>query len=475
MLLWSKGVELYRSGNAKGSLRIFERLQPSSKIFFNIACVFSNLNLIEQAIAALTRALEKDQFFSLAYFFRSSCLYSLDIVDEALSDTDYSIQYLRGNMYIDYTQLGLGYRLYACVAYFNRGICLSRLGKPQEAAISFKEAARTAERCEGVDLRPISLAASDGLGKQHTRFRMYTFPTELVYAPPMEGVLNSQRKNYLPKAAVAASREENDDFSGFSGRKLQVKTSLNISSPNGGPIPRVTSSHPIRTVRGARASGFESLDDVGYADDSMRYTNDFSVNNNGASVGSLRRQRSNSTQENTFRYTINQEKQQNNQYAESQTASILDDILSDINDKSDSNAGPMAPPPGAGKAGRAQDQSISGKVSSSLAARAGKRSTDLNLPNSQSSMMQPRNQVRIKLFWRNEIHILSTPSELTYDTLIQKIKRKIHQISNKFSIYYKDEDGDMIKICDDESLIFAFQSSRTNPEFCGRVNIWCRE
>lgn len=43
--------------------------------------------------------------------------------EEALANFNDTILCLRGNPHIDYTQLGLKYKLHACEAIFNRGLC----------------------------------------------------------------------------------------------------------------------------------------------------------------------------------------------------------------------------------------------------------------------------------------------------------------------------------------------------------------
>jgi hypothetical protein len=43
-----------------------------------------------------------------------------------------SLQFLRGNMTIDYEQLGLKFRLYSCEVLFNRGLSLIYMGREEE-------------------------------------------------------------------------------------------------------------------------------------------------------------------------------------------------------------------------------------------------------------------------------------------------------------------------------------------------------
>ena len=43
--------------------------------------------------------------------------------EEALANFNDTLLYLRGNLFIDYEQLGLKFKLYSCEALFNRGLC----------------------------------------------------------------------------------------------------------------------------------------------------------------------------------------------------------------------------------------------------------------------------------------------------------------------------------------------------------------
>lgn len=43
--------------------------------------------------------------------------------EEALANFNDTLRYLRGNNSINYEQLGLNFRLYACEVLFNRGLC----------------------------------------------------------------------------------------------------------------------------------------------------------------------------------------------------------------------------------------------------------------------------------------------------------------------------------------------------------------
>lgn len=64
-----------------------------------------------------------DQYLAVAYFQCGVSNFLLGEFEEALTNFNDSIACLRGNDAIDYTQLGLKYKLHFCEAIFNRGLC----------------------------------------------------------------------------------------------------------------------------------------------------------------------------------------------------------------------------------------------------------------------------------------------------------------------------------------------------------------
>lgn len=64
----------------------------------------------------------------MAYFQEGVSNFLLGDFDEALANFNDTLLYLRGNTVIDYSQLGLLFKLYSCEALFNRGLCYMYLG-----------------------------------------------------------------------------------------------------------------------------------------------------------------------------------------------------------------------------------------------------------------------------------------------------------------------------------------------------------
>lgn len=421
--LWVKGLKCYEAADMEGAIKVFQQISPSSKIMFNIGCIMMRLGRLDQAIAALTKALEFDQFFSLGYFVRGTCLYALDILDEALSDANDSIRYLRGNSYIDYTQLGLKYKLYCSIAYFNRGIYLSKIGQDEEATLTLKEAARMAETTEDVDLRPVSQVLRTPRGAYHEQLQYYTFPEDLLFTPPVETLLNAKPKQHIPKAKVIAVENADDTYAGFSGREKSL-TSLTVPSRQD---PRVNSSENLRPLSGG--SKPLNLPIKPPSSSAQLKPRAFQSSQNFP----LKPMQAGSSS-----FSSNRSRDIHNKGTD---ADAIDDIISDMVDKT-------------GDQGTASSGDI--------------------LSNSPKPSVQKR-IIKVKVHSGEETQVFATKQNKSFEDFKQKVKNKI-KTDDSLTLQYKDEDGDMINICDEDDYNLALQSAlagssnSTNP----KIELWCR-
>lgn len=68
-------------------------------------------------------AVNHNPWLAIAYFQCGVANWFLKEFEEAILNFNDAIKCLRGNDYIDYTQLGLSYKLHVCEVLFNRGLC----------------------------------------------------------------------------------------------------------------------------------------------------------------------------------------------------------------------------------------------------------------------------------------------------------------------------------------------------------------
>ena len=113
----------YDNTEYEESLKIFDNIADTSKIFFNCGVIHATIGEHERAVECYQRALKLDQYLAVAYFQQGVSNFLMGDFEEALSNFNDTLLYLRGNTYIDYEQLGLKFKLYSCEVLFNRGLC----------------------------------------------------------------------------------------------------------------------------------------------------------------------------------------------------------------------------------------------------------------------------------------------------------------------------------------------------------------
>ncbi|KAJ3153569.1 hypothetical protein HDU89_000610 [Geranomyces variabilis] len=235
---WVDGVKAFDSKDHERALDLFMAIADTAKIHFNIAMSFINLGALDDAIAALGRSVACDPFLAVAYFMRGVCYYNVNALNESLQDFNDSLTYLRGNTHIDYAQLGLAFKLFSCEVSFNRGLCLAAMGQMSDAYKDFEDASRSRPpptESNNEDFGNIDEALK--LGDRAPEYLgPYAVSPDSIYRPPGGRVKNSEKRDYIGKAKVVASVEATDNYAGFSGRELKMKTLPRSNSTNDIPM-----------------------------------------------------------------------------------------------------------------------------------------------------------------------------------------------------------------------------------------------
>ncbi|GAM27097.1 hypothetical protein SAMD00019534_102720 [Acytostelium subglobosum LB1] len=86
------------------------------------------IDKIEEAIGHFILATRYDPFLAIGYFMRGVCHYILGNNNHSIVDYDESISRLRGHEFIDYSQIGLNYRLLLTEILFNKSLSLGSAG-----------------------------------------------------------------------------------------------------------------------------------------------------------------------------------------------------------------------------------------------------------------------------------------------------------------------------------------------------------
>ncbi|CAH1785374.1 unnamed protein product [Owenia fusiformis] len=216
LTLWSEGVDLHEANNFDSGLEKWKQIQnPSAKILFNIANVQIQFKQLEQAAESLSGCVEKDEHLAVGYFLRGVVYFKTNRFPDALRDFEAAHKKLREKDVIDYKQLGLRHKLYACECLHNQALVHLYQQDVAKARQLLGEAQNLkVEKKHSVCDTALSKAANN------EAFPLIEIPSDALFKPPKSVINNMAKKDYLGKAKVISAVCENDRFSGFDGPRL---------------------------------------------------------------------------------------------------------------------------------------------------------------------------------------------------------------------------------------------------------------
>ncbi|KAJ1970027.1 hypothetical protein IWQ62_000232 [Dispira parvispora] len=221
---WVRATDAFDAGDYEASLEIFEGIADSAKIHFNIGLIMAMLGDFQGAVHAYIQALSLDQYFAVAYFQKGVANMSLGDFSSALDDFNDALLYLRGNLFIDYTQIGLDYKLYSCDVLYNRGLCQFELGdKPGGMNDLLAAQQDRKEKRHNIFSRAIDNA---GAGCP-----LIAVPKGTIYRPSESKVKNTKKVDYLGNSKVVAAMDGQDNFTGFHGAVARKANQDQTSNP----------------------------------------------------------------------------------------------------------------------------------------------------------------------------------------------------------------------------------------------------
>ncbi|XP_077823030.1 NADPH oxidase activator 1 isoform X4 [Macaca mulatta] len=138
---WHLGAQAVDRGDWARALHLFSGVPaPPARLCFNAGCVHLLAGDAEAALRAFDQAVTKDTCMAVGFFQRGVANFQLARFQEALSDFRLALAQLRGHPAIDYTQLGLRFKLQAWEVLYNVASAQCQLGLWTEAAGSLREA-----------------------------------------------------------------------------------------------------------------------------------------------------------------------------------------------------------------------------------------------------------------------------------------------------------------------------------------------
>ncbi|KAK4146905.1 uncharacterized protein C8A04DRAFT_34473 [Dichotomopilus funicola] len=210
---WVEALKFYDNNEFDEALQSFDRVSDTSKILFNMGVINATLGQHEQAVECYQRAIKLDQYLAVAYFQQGVSNFLLGDFEEALANFNDTLLYLRGNTLIDYSQLGLLFKLYSCEVLFNRGLCYIYLEQMKSGMMDLEYAIKekVVEDHNVID---------DAIRDEAKGYTVFSIPVGVVYRPNEAKVRNLQQKDYLGKARLVAASDRGNAFTGFSGTEL---------------------------------------------------------------------------------------------------------------------------------------------------------------------------------------------------------------------------------------------------------------
>ncbi|KAH0506877.1 NADPH oxidase activator 1 [Microtus ochrogaster] len=198
---WHQGVLAVASKDWDRALCLFSDVQePRAKMYFNMGCVRLMAGDPEAALRAFDQAVTKDPCMAVGFFQRGVANFQLERFQEAVSDFQLALAQLRGNAAIDYTQLGLYFKLHAWEVLYNTASAQCQAGLWTKAANTLEEA--ISKWPEGA--QDILDTAQDQVRKQ-VSLQLRQVPKGEVFQPPRQYLQHLEPMNFLGKAKVVTS------------------------------------------------------------------------------------------------------------------------------------------------------------------------------------------------------------------------------------------------------------------------------
>lgn len=254
---WQKGVDKAAEGKYDEAIACFaEMAEPGARIFFNIASMYLKLGDLRSAKKNLDKCVEKDPHHALAYFQRGCLSLQTESYEDALADFEVAKKNLRGNMLIDYKQLGLQYKLYACEIMYNTAYVYAQMGRRSDAQEEMEKASESSEQSSENRHKIISSAMDDmRAGKSFLPYRLPKSCT--VFCPPRNKTESLKPVDFLGKAKVLSSVVDKDDYTGFVGVQ-ELKQASAQQVPQQAPDSHSRSKSPPKSDPPAASEGIKA-------------------------------------------------------------------------------------------------------------------------------------------------------------------------------------------------------------------------
>nr|XP_020145169.1 NADPH oxidase activator 1 isoform X2 [Microcebus murinus] len=231
---WHGGAQAVERGDWDSALRLFSRVSAlPARMCFNMGCVHLLAGDPDAALQAFDQAVTQDACMAVGFFQRGVANFQLERFQEALSDFRQALAQLRDNAAIDYTQLGLRFKLQAWEVLYNVAAAQCQLGLWTEASHSLVVA--MSKWPEG---------AQDGLDMALAQVQIQAplqprqVPRGEIFRPHRRHLEHLEPVDFLGKAKVVASALPEDQCPGVQPQQLQGQDADPEARPGAAPRAR---------------------------------------------------------------------------------------------------------------------------------------------------------------------------------------------------------------------------------------------
>ncbi|KAJ1513873.1 hypothetical protein HMI54_014435 [Coelomomyces lativittatus] len=421
---WHSAVQLFEAGKLDESFEGFSKIADTARIIFNIGVIYQLLERHAEAVKEFNKAVKRDPYFSAAFFLRGISFHILRQYNDSINSFCDALDFMRGNEVIDYSQLGLDYQLYSCEIFYNCALSYYQLGD-QQLAIEMMQNARDCKQLPDHDIIDKALRA------KCRGFDLFQLPPNLVFKPSASKVEGIKKIDFSGSAKVIAALNAEDNFVEFKGyRALGLH-----QSPEETVAPSKV-KYPTTNYR-VKPSANTRIIPRRPPSDSSRTSELSEISQRSTSLS-----RPASNDSNYIR-----EKEKRPQRPPLSPISFSTKSVGEFSRK-----GSLSPPYSSGSA----------------SSYSPSKSMESYLPSPSKSESSISTKIRVKVNF-NEKRLIMVPSNVTFKQLYYKIQEKFD--AENFRIFFKDEDGEWMGLCDDDDFSTAVELS-SDP---GRLELWCSQ
>ncbi|KAJ3482616.1 hypothetical protein NLI96_g6859 [Meripilus lineatus] len=207
---WAAALKAYDEQDFEKSLQLFATIGDSSKILTNMGLIYATLGEHDAAVEQFIAATQLDQYLAVAYFQCGVSNFLLNRYEMAHKDFEEALLYLRNNQAINYEQLGLKFKLFSAEILFNKGLSQIYMGRLQEGLQDLDDARKDKATAEHNVIDDAIMDRGDG-------YTVFSIPVGVLYRPPESKLKNAKARDFLGKAKLVATSDENEAYTTFSG------------------------------------------------------------------------------------------------------------------------------------------------------------------------------------------------------------------------------------------------------------------